>query len=152
MQCPRFLCMTGQVHPLCVISGERIKEINGQIPGAGQNEIDLLKISVMGLGLQASPNAVLFTCFCTGMDKSIMRDDPNPVDAVSSKINSNSHMQVKAKETLLPSDFKTASKPKLETELCTRTLHRNPLKRAYMKVNQEVKGVLLGKDDGPRDC
>lgn len=34
MRCPHFLCMTGQVHPLCVLSGERIEEINGQIPGA----------------------------------------------------------------------------------------------------------------------
>lgn len=33
-QSPHFLCMAGQVHPLCVISGGRIKEINGQIPGA----------------------------------------------------------------------------------------------------------------------
>lgn len=31
---PSFFCMTGWVHPLCVISRGRIKEINGQIPGA----------------------------------------------------------------------------------------------------------------------
>ena len=65
------------------------------------------------------------------------------MDAVSSRRNSNSpHRWGKAKGTLLPSDFKAASKPKLEIELCIRTLHGNALFSIYEREPRSEMGVF----------
>lgn len=63
--------------------------------------------------------------------------------AVSFRRNSNSpHRWGNAKEILLPSDFKAASKSKLEIELCIRTLRRNALFNIYERQARSDMGAF----------
>lgn len=65
------------------------------------------------------------------------------MDVVSSRRNSNSpHRWGNAKETLLPSDFKAASKSKLEIELRIRSLHRNALFSIHEREARSEMGAF----------
>lgn len=49
----------------------------------------------------------------------------------------------KAKETLLPSNFKTASKSNVDIELCIRTLHRSALFSIYKRKLRSEIGAFM---------